>query len=51
VGSGSAFGPGVLSGSNHLGTPVWGVLAASAVLGFDRHQFGDLAGDGGFGVG
>jgi hypothetical protein len=45
-GSGSAFGPGELSGSNHLGTPVWGVLAACAVLGFDGHQLGDLAGVG-----
>ena len=34
---------------NHLGTPVWGVLAACAVLGFDGHQLGDLAGDDGFG--
>ena len=33
---------------NHLGTPVWGVLAACAVLGFDGHQLGDLAGDDGF---
>jgi hypothetical protein len=28
---------------DHLGTPVWGVLSASAVLGFDRHQLCDLA--------
>jgi hypothetical protein len=34
---------------NHLGTPVWGVLAACAVLGFDCHQLGDLAGYDGWG--
>jgi len=36
---------------NHLGTPVWGVLAACAVLGFYGHQLGDLAGEDGFGEG
>lgn len=29
---------------DHLGAPVWRVLAACAVLGLDCHQFRDLAG-------
>ena len=28
---------------NHLGAPVWRVLAACAVLGLYCHQLGDLA--------
>ena len=31
---------------DHLGAPVWRVLAACAVLGFDGHQLGDLAVEG-----
>ena len=27
---------------NHIGAPVWRVLAACAVLGLDCHQLGDL---------
>ena len=34
-------------GGNHLGTPIGRVLAACAMLGFDGHQLGDLAGDDG----
>ena len=36
-------------GVDHLGAPVWGVLAACAVLGFDGHQLCDLAAGGGGG--
>ena len=37
-------------GMDHLGAPVWRILAACAVLGFDGHQLGDLAVGGGLSV-